>query len=420
MQELTYTLRNGLRVICMPMDTPVVYCGYQIKAGSRNEATGDDGLAHFCEHMTFKGTQRRSAGIILNSLEKVGGSLNAYTNKEDTTFYASVLKEYARRAIDLLTDMVFHSVYPQREIDKEVEVICDEIESYNDSPADLIYDEYENVLFPGHPLGHNILGTADRVRQFTTADALRFTKSYYRPSNAVFFIAGDILPNGCIQGHRTPITALLEQAFDQYGWPEDDVDTTEKAPAPAVLPAPPRLLTHDRHTHQAHVMVGSRAFNFNDPRRTALSLLNNIIGGPGMNARLNIVLREHRGLVYTVESSMVAYSDTGLWSTYLGCDEKDIKRCLYLVRRELDRLCSQPMTETRLKAAKRQLKGQIGIACDNHENYALDAARYYLFRNRPYDINAQFRAIDDVTAAQLQQVANAVFAADHSCTLIYK
>lgn len=420
MQELTYTLRNGLRVICMPMDTPVVYCGYQIKAGSRNEATGDDGLAHFCEHMTFKGTGRRSAGIILNSLEKVGGSLNAYTNKEDTTFYASVLKEYARRAIDLLTDMVFHSVYPQREIDKEVEVICDEIESYNDSPADLIYDEYENVLFPGHPLGHNILGTADRVRQFTTADALRFTKSYYRPSNAVFFIAGDILPNGCIRGHRTPITALLEQAFDQYGWPEDDVDTPAEIPTPAVLPAPPRLLTHDRNTHQAHVMVGSRAFNFNDPRRTALSLLNNIIGGPGMNARLNIVLREHRGLVYTVESSMVAYSDTGLWSTYLGCDEKDIKRCLYLVRRELDRLCSQPMTETRLKAAKRQLKGQIGIACDNHENYALDAARYYLFRNRPYDINAQFRAIDDVTAAQLQQVANAVFAADHSCTLIYK
>lgn len=420
MKELIHTLGNGLRVICMPMDTPVVYCGYQIKAGSRNEAPGYDGLAHFCEHMTFKGTGRRSAGIILNSLEKVGGSLNAYTNKEDTTFYASVMSAYATRAIDLLTDMVFNSVYPQREIDKEVEVICDEIESYNDSPADLIYDEYENVLFAGHPLGHNILGTAGRVRLFTTADALRFTRRYYRPSNAVFFIAGDMLPNGCLRGHRKPVTAMLETALAKY-CPNPAADEADywEAKNVALSPAPP-LLTHDRHTHQAHVMVGSRAFDFNDPRRTALSLLNNIIGGPGMNARLNIVLREHRGLVYTVESSMAAYSDTGVWTTYLGCDTKDIRRCLYLIRRELDRLCARPLTETRLKAAKRQLKGQIGIACDNHENYALDAARYFLFRNRAYDISEQFRAIDGVTAEQLQQVAREVFKPEGMTTLIYQ
>lgn len=353
----------------------------------------------------------------------MGGSLNAYTNKEDTTFYASVLKEYTGRAIDLLTDIVFHSVYPQREIDKEVEVICDEIESYNDSPADLIYDEYENILFAGHPLGHNILGTSGRVRQFTTADALRFTQRFYKPANAVFFIAGDMSANGCLNGHRTKITDLLTQAFEKYDSHEPEIATYEQPDAvqtAVTLQPVPQLLTHDRNTHQAHVMVGCRAFDFNDSRRTALSLLNNIIGGPGMNARLNIVLREHRGLVYTVESSMVAYSDTGLWCTYLGCDEKDIKRCLYLVRRELDRLCNQPLTDARLKAAKRQLKGQIGIACDNHENYALDAARYFLFRNRPYDINAQFNAIDAVTAQQLQQVANEVLDIDHTCTLIYK
>ena len=188
----TWQLPNGLRIIHLPSSSQVVYCGYQIAAGTRHEEPGDEGLAHFCEHVTFKGTERRSSLQILNSLEQVGGDLNAFTNKEDTVFYAAVLKEHLPRAIDVLTDIVFHSTYPQQEIDKEVEVICDEIESYNDSPAELIYDEFENMLFEGHPLGHNILGDADQLRTYTTADALRFVERNYRPDNAVFFAYGDL------------------------------------------------------------------------------------------------------------------------------------------------------------------------------------------------------------------------------------
>ena len=192
MKYNTYTLDNGLRIIHLPSDSQVVYCGYQINAGTRNEKPGEEGLAHFCEHVTFKGTERRKAWHILNCLESVGGDLNAYTNKEGTVYYSAILKEHIARAVDLLSDIVFHSVYPQAEIDKEVEVICDEIESYNDSPAELIYDEFENILFKGSPLGHNILGTAEQVRAFKTEDALRFTRKLYRPDNAIFFAYGDI------------------------------------------------------------------------------------------------------------------------------------------------------------------------------------------------------------------------------------
>ena len=188
----TCQLSNGLRIIHLPSASQVVYCGYQIAAGTRNEEPGEEGLAHFCEHVTFKGTAKRSSLRILNSIEQVGGEMNAFTNKEDTVFYAAVLKDHLARAVDVLTDIVFHSIYPQQEINKEIEVICDEIESYNDSPAELIYDDFENILFEGHPLGHNILGNAERLRQYTTADALRFTSKYYRPDNSIFFVYGDV------------------------------------------------------------------------------------------------------------------------------------------------------------------------------------------------------------------------------------
>ena len=188
----TYTLKNGLRIIHKPSVAQVVYCGYQIAAGTRHELPGEEGMAHFCEHMTFKGTEHRNALQIINSLEQLGGDLNAFTNKEDTTFYAAIQKEHIAKAVSLLTDIVFNSTYPQHEIDKEVEVICDEIESYNDSPAELIYDEFENMLFEGHPLGHNILGQADQLRTYKTEDALRFVRRNYRPDNAVFFIYGDV------------------------------------------------------------------------------------------------------------------------------------------------------------------------------------------------------------------------------------
>lgn len=338
MQYNTYTLTNGLRVIHLPSASPVVYCGYGICAGTRDEHPGEEGIAHFCEHTTFKGTAKRTSLQILNCLERVGGDLNAFTNKEDTVFYAAILKEHIARAVDLLTDMVFHSTYPQAEIDKEIEVICDEIECYNDSPAELIYDEFENAIFSGHPLGHNILGRAERLREYTTDNALSFTRRFYRPENAVFFAYGDI--------SFSRLVKLLEKATADFQPCSPLLDTMPKGLLPEYNP---QELLSQKNTHQAHVMIGNRAYSVHDDKRMALYLLNNILGGPGMNARLNIALREKHGLVYTVDSSMVSYSDTGMWCTYFGCDPKDVKKCRRLVMRELDRMAQKPMSQLSLQ-----------------------------------------------------------------------
>ncbi len=408
----TFTLDNGLRVIHRPDSSPIVYCGYQINAGTRDEKPGEEGLAHFCEHTTFKGTSRRKAWHVLNGLESVGGDLNAFTTKEDTVYYAAILKEHASRAVDLLTDIVFHSVYPQHELDKEVEVVCDEIESYNDSPSELIFDEFENMIFEGHPLGHNILGTADNVRRFTTVDAQRFTCRHYRPDNAVFFIAGDV--------DFKKIVRQLQRA----DWPEtphvSHASVAPIAPNRPFASNPPSSLTVNRNTHQAHVMLGCRAYDIHDDRRMSLYLLNNMLGGPGMNARLNLSLRERHGLVYTVESTMVSYSDTGLWAIYFGCDPHDVKRCMRLVRRELDKVMEKPLSAVQLAKAKKQLKGQIGVACDNRESFALDFGKSFLHYGWEKDISTLFRNIEAITPEGIQQVARELMAPDRLTTLVYQ
>ena len=415
MKYNTYTLDNGLRIIHLPSDSKVVYCGYQINAGTRNEEPGEEGLAHFCEHVTFKGTERRKAWHILNSLESVGGDLNAYTNKEGTVYYSAILKEHIARAVDLLTDIVFHSVYPQAEIDKEVEVICDEIESYNDSPAELIYDEFENIIFKGSPLGHNILGTAEQVRSFKTEDALRFTRKLYRPDNAIFFAYGDI--------DFKKLVRLLKKSFLS----EERRVKSEKFNSPKAQTQfniqhsfEGQTIVMQKNTHQAHVMIGTRAYDVNDSRRMPLYLLNNMLGGPGMNAKLNLALREHNGLVYTVESTMAAYGDTGIWSIYFGCDEHDVKRCLRLVRKELDKFMQKPLSEAQLKAAKKQIKGQIGVACDNRENFALDFGKSFLHYGWEKNVDRLYEQVDEITAEQIQAVAKELFDKDRLTTLIFK
>ena len=429
MKYNTYTLDNGLRIIHLPSDSQVVYCGYQINAGTRNEEPGEEGLAHFCEHVTFKGTERRKAWHILNCLESVGGDLNAYTNKEGTVYYSAILKEHIARAVDLLSDIVFHSVYPQAEIDKEVEVICDEIESYNDSPAELIYDEFENILFKGSPLGHNILGTAEQVRRFTTEDALRFTRKLYRPDNAIFFAYGDIdfkklvkllktlnMEHGTLnfmnsKTSETP-TAEMEAGDANHKVQSSKFNVQSKIAGQTIV--------MQKNTHQAHVMIGTRAYDVNDDRRMPLYLLNNMLGGPGMNAKLNLALREHNGLVYTVESTMVSYGDTGTWSIYFGCDEHDVKRCLRLVRKELDKFMQKPLSEAQLKAAKKQIKGQIGVACDNRENFALDFGKSFLHYGWEKNVDRLYEQVDEITAAQIQAVAQELFDKNRLTTLIFK
>ncbi len=404
----THTLSNGLRVIHLASASPVVYCGFALRAGTRDELPGEEGLAHFCEHVTFKGTARRRPIQILNCLERVGGDLNAFTNKEDTVFYSALLREHLPRAVDLLADIVLHSTYPQAEIDKEVEVICDEIESYNDSPAELIYDRFENIIFAGHPLGHNILGTQERLRTYTTADAVRFTQKLYRPENAVFFAYGDI--------SFSRLVRLLEKAT--AGFPHAE-PLHERSFTVAVPPYERREETVARGTHQAHVMTGNRAYDAHDARRHALYLMNNILGGPGMNARLNIALRERHGLVYTVDSSMVSYSDTGMWCAYFGCDPHDVAKCRRLVRRELDKMAEKPLSPTALAAAKQQIKGQIGVACDNRESFAIDFGRSYLHHGIEKDPARLMARVDEVTAGDIQAVAQDVFCKDRMTTLMF-
>ena len=478
MKYNTYTLDNGLRIIHLPSDSKVVYCGYQINAGTRNEEPGEEGLAHFCEHVTFKGTERRKAWHILNCLESVGGDLNAYTNKEGTVYYSAILKEHIARAVDLLSDIVFHSVYPQAEIDKEVEVICDEIESYNDSPAELIYDEFENILFKGSPLGHNILGTAEQVRSFKTEDALRFTRKLYRPDNAIFFAYGDIdfkklvkliqkalgeCPKGrelaCSADCKSAETPTEERIAEETPTEEriaeetpteeriaEETPTKERITEETPTGETPteemevgdanhkvqsskfnvqskvagQTIVMQKNTHQAHVMIGTQAYDVNDDRRMPLYLLNNMLGGPGMNAKLNLALREHNGLVYTVESTMVAYGDTGTWSIYFGCDEHDVKRCLRLVRKELDKFMQKPLSDAQLKAAKKQIKGQIGVACDNRENFALDFGKSFLHYGWEKNVDRLYEQVDEITTAQIQAVAQELFDKDRLTTLIFK
>ena len=458
MKYNTYTLDNGLRIIHLPSDSQVVYCGYQINAGTRNEEPGEEGLAHFCEHVTFKGTERRKAWHILNCLESVGGDLNAYTNKEGTVYYSAILKEHIARAVDLLSDIVFHSVYPQAEIDKEVEVICDEIESYNDSPAELIYDEFENILFKGSPLGHNILGTAEQVRAFKTEDALRFTRKLYRPDNAIFFAYGDIdfkklvkliqkalgeCPKSrelaCSADCKSAETPTEERIAEETPTKEKITEETPTGETPTEKmeagdanhkvqsskfnvqsKVAGQTIVMQKNTHQAHVMIGTRAYDVNDDRRMPLYLLNNMLGGPGMNAKLNLALREHNGLVYTVESTMVAYGDTGTWSIYFGCDEHDVKRCLRLVRKELDKFMQKPLSDAQLKAAKKQIKGQIGVACDNRENFALDFGKSFLHYGWEKNVDRLYEQVDEITAAQIQAVAQELFDKDRLTTLIFK
>jgi len=404
----THILSNGLRIIHLPSTSPIVYCGYQVAVGTRNEKRGEEGLAHFCEHVSFKGTKHRSALQIINHLERVGGELNAYTNKDTTVYYSALQKEHFSKAVDLLTDIVFNSTYPQTEIDKEVEVICDEIESYNDSPAELIYDEFENTLFQGHPLGHNILGTAERVRSFTTEDALRFTGEYYVPENTIFFCFGDVDFKRIVKlvEKHSPKTLAEPLADRQLSGVVPDVEARERV--------------FERGCHQAHVMIGAVGYDVHDKRRMALYLLNNILGGPGLNTRLNLSLRERHGLVYTVESTMVSYGDTGLWSVYFGCDPHDVKRCQRLVRKELDKLMELPLTESQLRAAKQQLKGQIALACYNRDSFALDFGKSFLHYGWEKDITSLHANIDALTAEQLHEVAQEIFQQQKLTTLVFK
>lgn len=407
MSHQTHTLPNGLRIIQASSPTGVAYCGYAVDAGTRDEQDDEQGMAHFVEHLIFKGTRKRKAWHILNRMERVGGDLNAYTNKEETVVYSTFLKEHFTRAAELLTDIVFGSTFPQAEIEKEVEVIIDEIQSYEDSPSELIFDDFEELIFPDHPLGRNILGRPNLLRNFHSEDALRFVERFYKPENMVFFVLGDL--------DFKRIVRTLEKLTA-------DVPTgkTKEYHRVAPLPYQPKHLTLYKDTHQSHVMIGSRGYDAYDDRRTGLYLLNNILGGPGMNSRLNVSLRERRGLVYNVEANLTSYADTGTFCIYFGCDPDDADLCTELVYKELKKMRDQRLTTTQLAAAQKQIIGQIGVAGDNFENVALDMGKCFLHYNI-YEKKADvFRRINALTADELLEIANEKFAEDQLSVLMYR
>ena len=398
-------LPNGLRIILEQTTSKVAYCGYAINVGTRDELSNESGMAHLVEHLIFKGTTHRKSWHILNRMENVGGDLNAYTAKEETMIYSTFLVEHFSRAVDLLTDIVFHSTYPAEELSKEVEVVIDEILSYRDSPADLIFDEFDHLIFEGHPLGRDILGDEQSLRSYVSQSVREFTNRYYHPSNMVFFVRGNLSTQRVVQTLKR-FTAGLEGAVTPF-----------MRSAPTLTPPIHRVV--DKETHQAHILMGSRAYSIFDKRRDALFLLNNLLGGPGMNSRLNLSLREKHGLVYMVESNLTSYTDSGQFSIYFGCDTQDIEQCCSLALRELTGLCCNRLSSLKLAMAKKQLLGQIGVSSDLGESMALSMGKSFLHLNRCANYDQIYQRIMSLTAKDLLEVANEVFATDKLSYLIY-
>ena len=438
------TLPCGLRVVVERTVGPVVYAGVAVDAGTRDESPCESGMAHLVEHLLFKGTERRRAWHVLSRLDSVGGELNAFTTKEETVIHATFLTPHLARALDLLLDIALHSTFPQREMDREVEVIVDEIRSYEDEPQELIFDEFEELLFPGHPLGRNILGDPDHLRTYRSADVQSFCHRLYRPERMVVFVRGEVDFRRVVclvQRFVGDQPALAVQATPGSGRGEGEVvgdgasgslgDSAvgnAKGGAasfglPHRLPPPTYRPVHEvrkRGTHQAHVVLGCPGYASDDSRRTALYLLSNLLGGPAMNSRLNLLLRERSGLVYQVETSLTSYTDTGVFAIYLGCDVHDVDRCLRLTHRELQRLIDHLLTPKQLAAAQRQLIGQLGVASDHGDEMALALAKAFLHQGHYDPPEALYDRIRALSSTDLQQVARDLLEPEHLSTLVYR
>lgn len=394
-ETIIHSLPNGLRIIHKPTLSNVSYCGFFINAGTRDERPDQFGMAHFTEHMLFKGTRKRKSFHIINRMENVGGELNAYTNKEETVFYSVFVEEHVERAIELLSDLTFHSVFPEKELAKEIDVVIDEINSYEDNPSELIYDEFENLVFGGHELGHNILGETELLKTFRTEKVAEFVRDHYSPSEMVFFSMGKTNPKKLIR--------LVEK------YTEDILRTSSVNQRKAPLPIVAANRRAEKDTSQAHTMIGTYSYPIRNVKRRALNLLNNILGGPGMNSRLNISLREKRGYVYNVESSITNYSDTGLFSIYFGGDQRNQQKCVELVMKELDKFRTTKLSTIQLAAAKKQYIGQIGISHNMQENTALALGKSLFYFGRWFSEAELVHYIEQLTAEQLLEVANEIF-----------
>lgn len=396
MNLYTHTLPNGLRIIHRETPSKISYCGVAINTGTRNENEDEQGMAHFVEHMLFKGTKKRKAHQIYNRMENVGGELNAFTTKEETFIYATFLSEYLERAVELLSDIILNSTFLENQINRERDVILDEINSYNDSPAELIYDDFENIAFHENQLGHYILGTPESLQEFDEEKIKSFVKRQYRPENMVLFSSG-----------RTPFKKIVYLAEKYFEYEDTENQKITKRVNPIF--EKPREYSVEKNTSQTHMIVGMPALDMFHKDRYALYLLNHIIGGGTVNSRLNNSLREKNGLVYNIESVLTTYTDTGLFSVYFACDKKYTNKCIKLINKEFEKICETPLTQTQLATAKRQYKGHLGIASESNENVALRMAKSYLHFNNYSPLEDIFKKIDLVKAEDIQAMAKQVF-----------
>lgn len=435
MQEKEQTfyifLPNGAKIVHRTSQSAVAYVGIMVGAGTRDEQPDENGIAHYIEHCVFKGcktitqtrpvaeaqpvtetklTKTMTARQIISQIEGIGGEINAYTTKEETTFYAATPVEHFAHTLRLIANMVLAPTFPKRETDKELSVIMDEIESYNDSPSELIYDDFESMIFSGHAMAMPILGTRKTLRHIAKSADIptQWIQRHYTPDRMVFFSYGNI--------SFQRVCRLVEQIMANhctqptYTFPKRE----------AILPPPAeKQIVFRKHTHQTHVMLGGRAYPIGHPLQPAAYLMNNILGGGSLNSRLNLSLREKRGLVYTVESQYVPLSDTGYWSVYLASDSSDQDECIELVKKELERLKNEPLTPGQLKKAINQLHGQMAISAENKENNALAMAKLMLYHNNAPTWEETFREIEQITPAQIQAVAQELFDCENLYILRY-
>ena len=393
MNDSLFTLKNGIRVLHNAAgNTDIVHACVVINCGSRDEPEGKPGLAHFIEHLLFKGTLKRNTFQVLNRLEAVGGDLNAYTTKEQTCIHASILSAHLDRALDLLSDVLFRSTFPEGELKKEKNVILDELDSYRDTPEEQINDDFEEIIFRRHPLGNNILGTPESIRSFTREDILRFREDNYATHEMVIGISSGTSPEKVRQLCEKHFASIPENVGKRNRLPLNGYSPEEK--------------TEEKPIFQAHFMLGGRSYALDHKKKTAMLLLNNLLGGPSMSARLNLTVREKYGICYTIESGYSPMSDTGLFSIYFGTDKEKTDKCLKLIHRELKKLREQQLGTTQLYQARERFKGQIALAEEARLSVIIYMSKSLLDHGRIDSLEEVFEKIDRVTAADIMDVAN--------------
>ncbi|RLD64967.1 MAG: insulinase family protein [Bacteroidetes bacterium] len=402
----THTLKNGIRLIHSPSEGQIAYCGLIVNAGSRDEKENQHGLAHYLEHAIFKGTTKRRSFHILNRLENVGGDINAFTTKEETCVYTAFLKEHYSRSFELISDIVFNSTFPEKEIDKEKEVIIDEINSYKDSPSELIFDEFEDLIFKNQPLGRNILGQAENIRKYKREDLIKFRDENYTTDRIVIFSLGNISFQRLVN--------LAEKYFGHIVEKSTDSKQNSKT-----IYQPQKLILN-KNFHQLHAIIGNTAYDVWDKRRTALSFLNNLLGGSSMNSRLSMALRERNGFVYDIESNYTSYSDTGVFNIYFGTEKEKFEKSVNLIYKEFTKLKEKKLGVLQLSRAKQQLMGQIAIGMDNKESVAYSLGRSYLLFNKVDSLEEIAKKIDAITANEVMEISNEILDESKLSHLVYR